>query len=179
MRKRLQAKIAKSSMEFRMVQGELDLYLYDPKEENLIELVVERENMKRAWKKVKANKGTAGVDAMTLHDAGLWLKQNWARVREQILHSKYFPEAVRRVEIPKKNGGKRQLGIPTVVDRLIQQAMHQVLSPIFEPLFSDNSYGFRPNCSAQMAVSRARDYVREGKRWVVDMDLEKFFGAPG
>jgi RNA-directed DNA polymerase len=173
MKKQLQAKTAKSRTEFRMVQGELGLF--DPSEENLIELVVERENMNKAWKKVKANKGSAGVDKMTIADAAVWLRQNWEKVREQLLHGKYFPEAVRRVEIPKKSGGMRKLGIPTVVDRLIQQAMHQILSPIFEPIFSDSSYGFRPGRSAQMAVSQACDYVREGKKWVVDIDLEKFF----
>lgn len=173
MKNRLQAGTAKSRTELCMVQGELGLF--DPSEKNLIELVVERENMKKAWKKVKANKGAPGIDDMSISETVPWLKQNWERIRKEVLSGDYFPKAVRQVEIPKESGGMRKLGIPTVVARLIQQGIHQVLSPIFEVGFSDFSYGFRPGRSAQMAVRRARDYVREGRRIVVDMDLEKFF----
>jgi len=173
MKDQLHAATARIVAERRSIQGELDFF--DPRAEDQMELVVERENMKLAWKSVAANKGAAGVDGMEIDEAPEWLRVNWAKVREELLNGKYEPQPVRQVEIPKKSGGMRQLGIPTVVDRLIQQALHQVLSPIFEPTFSDFSYGFRPGRSAQMAVIRARDYAREGRRWVVDMDLEKFF----
>lgn len=173
MKKRLQAGAVKNRTEFHMVQGELGLF--DPDEDSLIESVVERENMRKAWKKVRGNKGSPGVDEMSIAEAIPWLKQNWAIVRKEILNGEYFPENIKQVEIPKKSGGMRKLGIPTVLDRLIQQAIHQVLSPIFDKDFSESSFGFRPKRSAQMAVSRARYYARKGKRFVVDMDLEKFF----
>ena len=142
----------------------------------LMEAVVGRENMKAAWKRVKANKGAPGVDGMTIEQTGLNLESNWAAIKEQLLKGTYQPQPVRGVQIPKPGGkGMRQLGIPTVIDRLIQQALGQVLSPMFDPDFSDNSYGFRPGRSAHQAVRQARSYAAAGRRWVVDMDLEKFF----
>jgi RNA-directed DNA polymerase len=144
--------------------------------QSLMESVVERENMVRALKQVQANKGAPGVDDMTVESLNAYLKEHWPRIKAELLNGRYSPQPVRRVEIPKPGGkGMRQLGIPTVVDRLIQQAIHQVLSPIFEKGFSEHSYGFRPSRSAHQAVERARRYVTEGRRWVVDVDLEKFF----
>ena len=147
-----------------------------PEAEQLMEAVVERENMWSALKQVERNSGAAGVDKMTVAQLRAYLRKHWLRIKEELLAGKYQPQPVRKVEIPKPGGkGKRMLGIPTVIDRLIQQALHQVLSPLFEPDFSESSYGFRPNRSAQQAVLKAREYVREGRRWVVDIDLEKFF----
>jgi len=141
----------------------------------LMERVVARENMRLAYGRVLGNKGSAGVDGMTTEDLGAWLKQHWPRVREALLEGSYLPRAVRRVDIPKPDGGMRTLGVPTVVDRLIQQALHQVLQPIFEPTFSASSFGFRPGRNAHDAVRQAHSYVQGGRHWVVDMDLEKFF----
>ena len=146
-----------------------------PEESQLMEAVVARENMFRAYEQVVGNKGAAGVDGMTVEQLKPYLQERWAKIKEELLKGKYQPQPVRSVEIPKPQGGMRQLCIPTVVDRLIQQALHQVLSPIFEPQFSESSYGFRPGRSAHQAVQKARDYVAEGRRWVVDLDLEKFF----
>ncbi|MFN8000905.1 MAG: group II intron reverse transcriptase/maturase [Acidobacteriota bacterium] len=140
-----------------------------------MEAVVARENLLDAYRRVMSNKGAAGIDEMPVEQLKPYLQEHWAQIKESLLNGTYQPQAVRRVEIPKPNGGVRQLGIPTVVDRLIQQALHQVLSPRFEPDFSESSYGFRPGRSAQQAVSQARAYVAEGRRWVVDLDLEKFF----
>jgi RNA-directed DNA polymerase len=132
--------------------------------------------MWRALKQVERNKGAAGVDNMTVEQLRAYLREHWLGIREGLLSGDYQPQPVRKVEIPKPGGtGMRMLGIPTVVDRLIQQALHQVLSPLFEPSFSESSYGFRPQRSAQQAVLKAREYVRAGGRWVVDIDLEKFF----
>lgn len=141
----------------------------------MMEAVVGRENMLAAFKRVRANKGAPGVDGMSVD--GLWdyCRRRWPRIKEELLEGRYQPQPVLGVEIPKPGGGVRQLGIPTVMDRLIQQALHQVLSPIFNPGFSDSSYGFRPGRSAHQAVLQAREHVAAGKRWVVDMDLEKFF----
>jgi RNA-directed DNA polymerase len=146
-----------------------------PASEQLMEAVVARENLLKAYTRVMSNKGAAGVDAMSVEDLKRYLQGHWAEIKEALLKGSYQPQAVRLVEIEKAGGGVRQLGIPTVVDRLIQQAMHQVLSPLFEPDFSETSYGFRPGRSAHQAVKKARDYVSEGRRWVVDLDLEKFF----
>ena len=144
--------------------------------EQLMEAVVERENMWQALKQVERNKGAAGVDEMTVEQLRAHLREHWLRIKEELLADDYHPQPVLKVEIAKPGGkGMRTLGIPTVVDRLIQQALHQVLSPHFEPNFSESSYGFRPNRSAQQAVVKAREHVREGRRWVVDIDLEKFF----
>ena len=144
--------------------------------EQLLEAVVERKNMWLALKQVERNSGAAGVDNMTVAQLRDYLREHWLRVKEELLAGNYQPQAVLKVEIPKPGGkGMRMLGIPTVVDRLIQQALHQVLSPVFEPHFSESSYGFRPRRSAHQALLKARRYVREGRRWVVDIDLEKFF----
>ena len=142
----------------------------------LMEAVVERGNMLAALHRVERNKGAAGVDGMTVADLRANLKEQWPTVRESLLTGNYAPKPVLRVEIPKPDGkGVRKLGIPTVMDRLIQQALHQVMQPIFDPGFSGSSYGFRPGRSAHDAVKQAREYVREGRRWVVDLDLEQFF----
>ena len=144
--------------------------------EQLLEAVVERKNMWLALKQVERNSGAAGVDNMTVGQLRTYLREHWLRIKEELLAGSYQPQPVLKVEIPKPGGkGMRMLGIPTVVDRLLQQALHQVLSPLFEPHFSESSYGFRPQRSAHQAVLKARQYVREGRRWVVDMDLEKFF----
>lgn len=141
----------------------------------LMELVVSRENMITAYERVVGNKGAAGIDRMSVDDLKPFLVAHWPRIREDLLNDRYQPQAVRGVEIPKPGGGMRLLGIPTVVDRLIQQALHQVLMPLFDPDFSTSSYGFRPGRSAHDAVRAARAHVASGKRVVVDMDLEKFF----
>jgi RNA-directed DNA polymerase len=141
----------------------------------LMELVVSRENMMAAYARVVGNKGAAGIDAMSVADLKPFLVEHWPRIREDLLADRYQPQAVRGVEIPKPGGGMRLLGIPTAVDRLIQQALHQVLMPLFDLGFSPHSYGFRPGRSAHDAVKAARAHVASGKRFVVDMDLEKFF----
>jgi RNA-directed DNA polymerase len=142
----------------------------------LMEAVVGRENMIKALRRVEANQGAAGVDGMPVTGLRAYLKQHWPGIKEQLLEGRYEPAAVRAVEIPKPGGrGVRVLGIPTVVDRLTQQALHQVLQPLFEPQFSESSFGFRPGRSAHQAVRQARAYVAEGRRWVVEVDLEKFF----
>ena len=141
----------------------------------LMEEVCERENLKEALRRVKANKGSAGVDGMTVGGITDYLKQHWPAIREQLLNGTYEPRPVRRVEIPKPDGGVRKLGIPTVLDRLIQQAVMQVLQRQWDPTFSESSYGFRPGRSAQQAVAQAQKYIAEGHGWCVDLDLEKFF----
>lgn len=143
--------------------------------EDLLRQVLSRENMAAAWKRVKANKGSAGVDGLTIEETPEYLKTHWSRIRRELLNGTYRPQAVRRVEIPKPTGGMRELGIPTVLDRLIQQALLQVLQPIIDPTFSEFSYGFRPGRSAHDAVLQAQRYAQEGFRVVVDVDLEKFF----
>ncbi len=143
--------------------------------EQLMEEVCERENLKRALQRVKANKGSPGIDGMTVEELPDYLAQHWPAIREQLLSGSYRPQPVRRVEIPKPDGGVRQLGIPTVLDRLIQQAAMQVLQGQWDATFSRHSYGFRPQRSAHQAVAQAQQYVREGYGWVVDLDLEKFF----
>lgn len=147
-----------------------------PEQQQLLEAVVERENMRRAYKQVVSNDGAAGIDGMTVSELADYLREHWTHLKTELLEDRYQPEVVRKVEIPKPGGkGKRQLGIPIAVDRLIQQALHQVLSPLFDPNFSESSYGFRAGRDAQQAVREARAYVATGKRWVVDIDLEKFF----
>jgi RNA-directed DNA polymerase len=141
----------------------------------LMEAVCERENLKEALRRVKANKGSAGVDGMTVGGIADYLKQHWPAIREQLMNGTYEPKPVRRVEIPKPDGGVRKLGIPTVLDRLIQQAVMQVLQRRWDRTFSESSYGFRPGRSAQQAVAQAQQYIVEGHGWVVDLDLEKFF----
>mgnify|MGYP002346620863 CR=1 FL=1 len=132
-------------------------------------------NMVKAWKRVKANRGSAGVDGRTIAETAAYLRTHWPRIREALLNGSYRPEPVRRVQIPKPGGGMRELGIPTVTDRLIQQALLQVLQPKIDPTFSEHSFGFRPGRRAHDAVLTARRYVQDGYRVVVDVDLEKFF----
>jgi RNA-directed DNA polymerase len=134
-----------------------------------------RENLQRAWKRVRANKGVAGVDGLDIDQTAAHLRTAWPAIREQLLSGMYRPNPVRRVTIPKPEGGERELGIPTVTDRLIQQALQQVLQPILDPTFSEHSYGFRPGRGAHDAVLAAQSYVQSGRRIVVDVDLEKFF----
>jgi RNA-directed DNA polymerase len=144
--------------------------------DRLMEEVCERENLKEALRRVKANKGSAGVDGMTVDGITDYLQQHWPTIREQLLNGTYEPKPVRRVEIPKPDGnGVRKLGIPTVLDRFIQQAVMQVLQKRWDPTFSDRSYGFRPGRSAHQAVAQAQQYIAEGHSWCVDLDLEKFF----
>jgi len=147
----------------------------DMSKERLLEKIVDKTNMNNAFKKVKSNKGAHGVDGMKVDELLQYLKENGDQLRQSILDGKYRPNPVRRVEIPKENGKKRKLGIPTVVDRVVQQAITQVLTPIFEKQFSDNSYGFRPRRSAHHAIRKCQDNIEEGKKYVVDMDLEKYF----
>jgi len=146
-----------------------------PEAERLMEEIVSRGNMMRAYSRVVANKGAAGIDRMPVSALMDYLRREWDRIKEELVAGVYIPQPVRKVEIPKPGGGVRMLGIPTALDRLIRQAVHQVLSPRFDPDFSERSYGFRPGRSAQQAVHAARKYVAEGRRWVVDLDLEKFF----
>jgi RNA-directed DNA polymerase len=142
----------------------------------LMEAVVGRENMWQALKRVETNRGAAGVDGMPVSEMRTHLREHWPRIKEELLEGQYLPSPVKGVEIPKPGGnGVRQLGIPTVLDRLIQQALLQVMQPLFDPDFSEHSYGFRPGRSAHQAVLQAQVYMTEGRRWVVDMDLEKFF----
>jgi len=144
--------------------------------DRLMEEVCERENLKQALKRVKANKGAPGVDGMTVQALPVFLRQHWPSIRDTLLNGTYRPQPVRRVEIPKPDGGGvRKLGIPSALDRFIQQAVLQVLQRQWDPTFSDSSYGFRPGRSAHQAVERAQGYIQAGYRWVVDLDLEKFF----
>src|SRR5438105_10870161 len=143
--------------------------------DRLMEEVCERENLKAALRQVKGNKGSAGVDGITVNQLPDYLKQHWPAIREQLLNGTYEPKPVRRVEIPKPDGGVRKLGIPTVLDRFIQQAAMQVLQRRWDRTFSEHSYGFRPGRSAQQAVAQAQQYIAEGRGWCVDLDLEKFF----
>ena len=142
----------------------------------LMEEVLRRENVLAAYKRVVRNGGAPGVDGMTVDGLMAYCREHWARIREELLGGRYKPQLVRRVEIPKPDGkGTRMLGIPSVIDRMIQQALLQVLQPIFDPTFSDASFGFRPGRSAHGAVLRAREHITAGFRWVVDLDLAKFF----
>ena len=141
----------------------------------LMEAVVERGNMRLAYERVVSNRGAAGVDEMTIAELKGYLKMHWPTIRARLLTGRYCPQAVRKVEIPKPQGGMRTLGIPTVVDRLIQQGLNQVLQGLFEPGFSESSYGFRRGRSAHQAVRAAQGHIESGRKWVVDIDLEKFF----
>ena len=143
--------------------------------ERILSQVLDRTNLMRALKQVKRNKGAAGVDGMRVDDLPDYLTQHWSEIERQLLSGYYRPQAVKRVDIPKPDGRKRKLGIPTVIDRLIQQAIAQVLTPIWEPSFHPRSYGFRPNCNAHQAVYQARSEIEKGKTWVVDLDLDAFF----
>jgi len=140
-----------------------------------MEAVIHRANMMRAYQRVVENKGAAGVDNLNVAELKPWLKQRWQGVKEALTEGSYLPRAIRKVDIPKSNGDVRTLGVPTVVDRLIQQAIAQRLSPLLEPHFSHSSCGFRPGRNAWQAVQQAQQFIQSGKRWVVDMDLKKFF----
>src|SRR5258708_13537626 len=140
-----------------------------------MEQICERENWWEACEGVKAEKGSSGIDGMKGGELSNYLKQHWLKIREQLLSGTYQPQPVRRVEIPKPDGGMRKLGIPTVLDRLIQQAVMQVLQRRWDPTFSEHSHGFRPKRSAHQAVAKAQQYIAAGHRWVVDLDLAKFF----
>jgi len=144
-------------------------------EEQVMEEVCERENCLQALKRVKSNKGSPGIDGMKVEELSGHLREHWPAIRGQLLNGTYKPQPVKRVEIPKPDGGVRQLGIPTVLDRMVQQAVMQVLQRRWDPEFSEHSHGFRPGRSAHQAVAKAQRYVAEGRRWVVDLDLEKFF----
>lgn len=141
----------------------------------LLEEMLSEKNLKLAYQQVYRNKGASGVDGMEIKELKEYLNTHLEEIKEQIRNKSYKPKPVRRVEIPKDNGGVRNLGVPTVLDRFIQQAIAQVLTPIYEPIFSDNSYGFRPNRCCEMAIIKALEYMNDGFQWVVDIDLEKFF----
>lgn len=141
----------------------------------LLDKILARENMNRAYKHVTAKKSSAGIDGITVDNVSDYIKENWTRIEEEIRIRKYKPTPVKRVVIPKPNGGKRNLGVPSVMVKIIQQAMVQVLSPICEVHFSENSYGFRPGKSCEMAIMKLLEYFNEGYIWIVDIDLEKFF----
>lgn len=143
--------------------------------EDVMERVLNRDNLEEAYKRVKANKGSAGVDGMKVEDFAEHARQHWPVIAEKLKSARYQPGAIRGIAIPKPQGGERVLGIPNVQDRVIQQAVSQVLSPIFEAEFSDHSYGYRPQRSAHDAVRAASRYVMEGKTWVVDIDISAFF----
>ena len=141
----------------------------------LLEKILNDRNLYHAYKQVYKNKGASGVDGITVEELGVYLFQHKEEIKEQIRNLKYKPSPVRRVEIPKENGKKRKLGIPTAVDRVIQQAIVQVITPLFEPQFSETSYGFRPRRSCEMAVIKALEYFNDGYDWIVDIDLQAFF----
>jgi len=143
--------------------------------ERLMEAVCEAKNLKQALKRVKSNDGGPGIDGMKTVELAPWLIANWSRIREELLTGRYRPQAVKRVEIEKPDGGTRKLGVPTVIDRFVQQSVLQILQQIWDPTFSESSYGFRENRSAHQAVATVQGYLREGYNWVVDIDLEKFF----
>ena len=162
----------------KAVRDEAGLARHEPEgsgRADLLEQVLARENLALAWKRVKSNRGSAGVDGLTIQATAEYLKTHWSQIKETLQNGCYRPQPVRRVQIPKSGGGMRELGIPTVTDRLIQQALLQVLQPLIDPTFSEHSYGFRPGRRAHDAVLSARRYVQEGYRVVVDVDLEKFF----
>jgi RNA-directed DNA polymerase len=141
----------------------------------LLEAALDPANMNRAWRRVKANRGAPGVDGITTDDFPDWMRSHWPKIKQALLEGSYCPSPVRRVEIPKPTGGKRPLGVPTVIDRVIQQAILQILTPIWDPTFSESSFGFRPKRSAHGAVKQVKALIRDGRRWAVDVDLRKFF----
>ena len=158
-----------------LVVSELNEVNTKPLNNEILERILSRDNMNMAYKRVKANKGAGGIDGMTVNELLPFLKENGNQIKESIRKREYNPKAVRRVEIPKPDGSKRKLGIPTVVDRVIQQAVAQELSRIYEPIFSERSYGFRPGRSCHDAIQKVEEIVNRGYTWVVDIDLEKFF----
>jgi len=141
----------------------------------MLEEILDYRNITKALKQVTSNKGAGGIDNMQTDDLQVYLENNWVSLKQSILEGSYRPQPVRKVEIPKPQGGTRMLGIPTVLDRLLGQAIHQWLSPQYEPGFCENSYGFREGRNAHQAVGQAKKYLEEGKVWIVEMDLEKFF----
>ena len=141
----------------------------------LIEQILAKNNVREALNRVVSNKGASGIDGMKVEELRDYMNANWTSIKQSILERRYKPAPVRRVEIPKPNGGVRKLGIPTVVDRTLQQSIVQVLTPIFEAEFQENSYGFRPGRSCEQAVQKLLEYLNEGAEWIVDIDLEKFF----
>ena len=155
--------------------GQLEKEMTQYEEEGLWERIFSRENLMKALMQVERNKGAAGVDGMTVEELDAHLVENWTKIRAKLDAGEYKPSPVRRVAIPKPDGGERLLGIPTVQDRLIQQAINQILMEEYDPKFSEYSYGFRPERSAHDATRKAQEYINEGRIWVVDMDLEKFF----
>lgn len=161
---------AKASRSFNLIWKERD-----SAKPELLEKILDRDNMNRAFKRVKANKGAAGVDGKTIEEAYNYLKENKTELLNRIYRGKYTPSPVRRVEIPKPDGGIRKLGIPTVIDRTIQQAIAQQLMPIYEPLFSDGSYGYRPGRGAKDAILKVKEYAEEGYTHAVVLDLSKYF----
>ena len=166
------------SVSQRVTQNQYFIYLWKGKEKTdmeILEEILNQNNLNKAYKKVVTNKGVAGVDGITVEEEFDYLKENKDRIINQIRKRKYKPQPVKRVQIPKENGKMRNLGIPTVTDRIIQQAIIQVISPIFEKQFNDNSFGFRPNRSCEQAVIKALEYLNDGYEWIVDIDLEKFF----
>ena len=163
-------KVLNNSLTLDMKQNDRNAY-----DGMLLEKILNRKNMNLAYENVRKNKGSHGIDGLTVNELLEYLKLNGAKLRKDILEGDYSPKAVRRVKIPKDNGKKRKLGIPTVVDRVIQQAMLQILSPIFEKKFSDNSYGFRPKRSTHDALKQSKEYINQGYKWVVDLDLESYF----
>jgi len=172
----------KKAVQLPTNQGEPNMYPAQTKDEScgeqnndLMEEVLSRQNMLKALRRVEKNKGAPGIDNLTVENLKSYLRQNWLSVREQLLKGEYKPKPVLRVEIPKPNGEKRLLGIPTVIDRLIQQALLQILTEIFDPGFSPFSFGFRPKRKAHDAIIKAKQYLEEGYQWVVDLDIEKFF----
>ena len=141
----------------------------------LLNKILDREIMNQAYQKVKANKGSAGIDEVSVEELNQCIKDNWKSIKKQIVSRTYRPQPVKRIKIPKPNGGTRNLGIPTVMDRVIQQAMVQIISPICEEHFSESSYGFRPNRSCEMAIIKLLEYFNDGYTWILDIDLQKFF----
>jgi RNA-directed DNA polymerase len=150
------------------------LTLNAQRRKTMLEQILSPNNLNRAWKRVRANKGAAGIDGLTIDEFPAYLAKHWAEIKQQLLAGVYRPSPVKRVEIPKRSGGKRLLGIPTVLDRLIQQAILQVLQPMFDPEFSASSYGFRPYRSAHDAVKQVRAIIDQSYRYVVDIDIAKF-----
>ena len=172
----------KKAVQPSTTQGEPSMYPAQTKDKShgeqnndLMEEVLSRQNMLKALRRVEKNKGAPGIDNLKVESLRLYLSQNWLSIRRELLQVGYKPQPVLRVEIPKPNGGKRLLGIPTVIDRLIQQALLQILTGIFDPGFSPFSFGFRPNRKAHDAIIKAKQYLEEGYQWVVDLDIEKFF----
>ena len=161
--------------EAALAPGEEEGLFPNPSKISLIEAMVERSNMLEAYKRVVSNKGAAGMDEIPVEELKSYCQAHWEMHRMEILSGKYKPQPVLRVEIPKPDGGKRMLGIPTVMDRMIQQALLQILTPIFDPGFSESSFGFRPGKSAHQAIKRSQAIIVSGKPWVVDLDLAKFF----